>query len=310
MELNLERIVRFCVVAEEMSFTRAARRLNVDQAWLSRQVQQLEEQLGFRLFERTTRKVTLTEEGSTFLAQAVQLASVVQQTKQVARSINGHLHDQLRVGVSQASFWMPEREALFAGFLSRFPNFKLEITTNWSPRMVASLESHKIDLALTTPITPSSKLEYLAIHRSTPGLLIPVEMPLANRATISMADLAGYDLGVALRKANPISFDNQFGPFLEAGMKPRVVPEGRLAIFHYAALERMPMLGHRDEVISGAKDFIYRDVEGCSAIVEIGVVRLLGDERAGVRRFWSVAQEVSAKSVPVEKASEYVSVAE
>ena len=57
---NLDRLIRFAVVAKEMSFSKAARRLNVDQPWLSRQIQQLEAQLGFALFVRSTRRVSLT----------------------------------------------------------------------------------------------------------------------------------------------------------------------------------------------------------------------------------------------------------
>src|SRR3546814_17438408 len=67
---NLDRLIRFSVVAEEMSFSKAARRLNVDQPWLSRQIQQLEAQMGFPLFVRSTRRVSLTDEGEALFASA------------------------------------------------------------------------------------------------------------------------------------------------------------------------------------------------------------------------------------------------
>src|SRR3546814_6300678 len=78
---NLDRLIRFSVVAEEMSFSKAARRLNVDQPWLSRQIQQLEAQMGFPLFVRSTRRVSLTDEGEALFASAHDLAEAAEQCR-------------------------------------------------------------------------------------------------------------------------------------------------------------------------------------------------------------------------------------
>ena len=296
MQLNLERVIRFCVVAEEMSVTGAAKRLNVDQAWLSRQVQQLEEQLGFRLFERTTRRITLTHEGATFYEAAAEMSQVTDRVKAVARAIYDQRHDQIRIGVSPSSFWLPERHTLFSGFRSQYPRFQVDIRTAFTPHLIGTLESRKLDLAVTTPFEERPALEYTPIHRSSPGLLVPVESPLANNPTIRASDLKGLVLAVPTQKENPLAYKNQYQPFLDAGMKARIVPEGRLAIFHYAINERILMLGFQAESESLTGNTMrYRDVIDIRALSEFGVARLRGDDRVGVRRLWAAAQALTEK---------------
>lgn len=299
MNLNLERVIRFCIVAEEMSFTRAAKRLNVDQAWLSRQIQQLEDQLGFRLFERTTRKINLTPEGEAFLENAEELAAIVEKVRESARSLHDKRHDELRVGVSQSSYWMPEREALFKNFRSKYSRFNLTMRTYFTPKMIFLLEVHKLDVAITTPFTENPNVEYIPIHRSVPGLLIPAEHPLAGAPEIRMSDVEGFALGVPTDRENPLSFRNQYECFIRAGMRPRVVPEGRLAIVHYAAQERIMMLGFKDENMGiNGLGLVYRDVVDTTALLELGVARVVGDERAGVRRFWTTARQLNSALPP------------
>ncbi|MFZ2870722.1 LysR family transcriptional regulator, partial [Zavarzinia sp.] len=78
MHFDIKAVLHFVAVAEDMSFTRAARRLGIAQPWLSRRIRQLEEQLGFALFERTTRSIELTARGRGFLDAAREVASAVE----------------------------------------------------------------------------------------------------------------------------------------------------------------------------------------------------------------------------------------
>src|SRR3546814_5463229 len=87
-----------------MSFGKAARRLNVDQPWLSRQIQQLEAQMGFPLFVRSTRRVSLTDEGEALFASAHDLAEAAEQCRQSSRDLM-RMHSQtLVLGVNPYTF--------------------------------------------------------------------------------------------------------------------------------------------------------------------------------------------------------------
>lgn len=299
LESSLERILRFIAVAEEMSFTRAAERLGVDQAWLSRQIRQLEEQLGFPLFERTTRKVALTPEGQRFQAEASSLVDVNDRINKVARLIYSELHHDLRVGVSPAYFWLPERDMLFTDFKKRFPQAQVSIKAAFTPKLINGLQSRKLDVALTTPFDASADLDYVPIHRSRPGLLIPTEMDISARQTLTLADLKGLPLAVPTARENPVAFNNQWAPLLAAGMIPHEIAEGRMAIMHYAMRERLIMLGYRSETLIGIENFVFRPVLDTPAVTEVGVARMRNDERTAVRRFWACAQSLAAEVAPL-----------
>src|SRR5258708_6451557 len=103
---DLDRLLRFAVVAEELSFTKAAKRLGVDQPWLSRQIQQLEAQLGFPLFARTTRQVELTSEGERLLIHASRLAEVANQTRDFVRNLGRNHRSLITLGVNPFTFWL------------------------------------------------------------------------------------------------------------------------------------------------------------------------------------------------------------
>lgn len=84
---GLDLVTSFLVVADELNFRRAAERLNLDQSALSRRIQKLEQVLGFRLLERTTREVTLTQAGHSFFRDNAHLADQYGASVRAARRI-------------------------------------------------------------------------------------------------------------------------------------------------------------------------------------------------------------------------------
>lgn len=290
MDLNLERIIRFCAVAEEMSFTRASRRLNVDQPWLSRQVQQLEAQLGFALFERTTRRIELTEEGKIFLESARELAATAERTRSVGRALSQGRRRALRLGVSRATFWLPARDKVIETFTKRYPNCFVEVVGGLSPRILRALQSRKLDAGIVAISEGIEDFDYIPLYRNRPLLMVPQEHALAKRTEIHAADLKNIELVTPMREGNPRSFDQEYRPFFEAGMIAKNIPEGRAAALHYAMPERWCMLGREGD----AHDtFIAREVVDTEARIEIGAVRNPDDDREVIRKFWSAAQIVS-----------------
>src|ERR1700722_7509527 len=93
--VGLDLLHTFCVVAEELSFRRSAERLNLDQSALSRRIQKLENGLGFKLLERTTREVALTQAGQSFYRDNTLLltryAETIEGARRIAEGKVGHL---------------------------------------------------------------------------------------------------------------------------------------------------------------------------------------------------------------------------
>ena len=89
--MELRQLNHFVAVAEEQSFTNAARRLSYVQSALSVSIQSLERELGVRLFERTTHRVALTDAGDALLPSARQILASVEQTRDIAAALRGVL---------------------------------------------------------------------------------------------------------------------------------------------------------------------------------------------------------------------------
>lgn len=292
MDINLERILRFCVVAEEMSFTRASARLQVDQPWLSRQVQQLEAQLGFALFLRTTRKISLTKDGETFLAAAKELAVAARHIQSVARSLSQERRQILRLGVSRATFWIPARAELIETFRVRCPNTSVDLVGGLSPRILRAIERRKLDAGIIAISDGIDDFDYLPLYRYRPTLMVPKEHPLSALPEVRMKDLEGIELVTPMREGNPRLFDMEYEPFFTAGVVPHRIPEGRMAVYHYATTRRLFMLGHEGENVS-SQSLVRKEIVDTTSHLEIGVVRNPSDDREVVRKFWSAAQIVS-----------------
>ena len=98
--MELRHLRYFLAVAEELHFARAAERLHIDQSPLSRAVKELEEELGARLFVRTTRSSQLTRAGRLFLEHVPRVFASIEQARDSVRSAANDFHGQLRTALS------------------------------------------------------------------------------------------------------------------------------------------------------------------------------------------------------------------
>jgi len=286
--LPLGRVVAFATIAECMSFSRAAETLRVDQSWLSRQIRQLETQLGFTLFVRTTRAVALTAEGERFLPAARRLADAAAAADGAARAIVTASEATLRVGASSFSYWVPVRHAIFRAMEAGHRTIEMQWHSASTDALLASLADERIDVAIVMLCRDMHRIDYMPVYRARPHLMIPVEDPLAERDAIVMADLRGLRLALPLQTI-PRTYDNEHGPFLDAGVDVRWVEEGRMGVHHYAILERICALAYVDQY-AGLSDYVIRPILDTRAQIEFGVVRKIGDERSAVRKFWQIAK--------------------
>jgi DNA-binding transcriptional LysR family regulator len=128
MNVELRHLRYFVAVAEEASFTSAARRVHVAQQVLSTQIRQLEESIGARLLERTSRGVTLTPAGSAFLDAARDTLSTLERGVTSARNSAQAVPGQLSVGLSLAASG-ETRTALLSAFQRAHPHVEVRLRT-------------------------------------------------------------------------------------------------------------------------------------------------------------------------------------
>lgn len=218
---------QFIAVAEELHFRRAAERLHMAQPPLSQAILRLEDLLGYPVFERSNRKVSLTPAGDAFLATArqvlVSLEEGVAATRRVAQGIEGHL----RLSFIHITPYAHVLHALRA-FRLASPAVQLTLREASTQQQVEWLEKGEVDIALLR-----------APGRSTPGLRferlsgedIVIALPSGHRcagqARVDLAELAGDDF-VASPRALGQGFHDQLASLcLHAGFVPHVVQQAR-----------------------------------------------------------------------------------
>jgi DNA-binding transcriptional LysR family regulator len=302
---DLEWLIRFVAVAEELSFNRAAKRLRVDQPWLSRQIQQLEAQMGCALLVRSTRKVTLTSEGLALLKSARDLADAAERARTAMRDV-GRVHSSvISMGGSPYAFWMPGRRLLIERFQARYPRATLELVSNYTPRLIAKLRKRTLDTAILPAVFELNDMDQLTIHRSRPSLLVPAENPLAAQAAVRLSDLQGQSIAITDPKLNPAVHNRFTQPFMDAGATPVVIAEGQQAIGYYAKQDRLIMIcqGWPDSDPSLPSDFVHVPITGPVPLIEYMLMRRREPSRALLNHFWTLAKDIAAEVVQVEAAA-------
>jgi DNA-binding transcriptional LysR family regulator len=293
---ELDRLIRFAAVAEDLSFSQAAKRLNVDQPWLSRQVQQLEAHLGFPLFVRSTRKVTLTAEGEVLFQTARALADAAADCRRASREMTRAYNSTLAVGVSPFSYWVPERKLIMDGFASRHAQVKVELVSNYTSRLLSKLRKRLIDVALIGQPFDHPDLEVMVIHASPISLLVPAEDALAQHARVPLGALAGRRIPVVNPRLNAAHFDILYGPIIAAGAEAVIVPEGEPALPHLAFNERLPVIcvGWPNNVPGVLAGFVPVALEPPVPIERFALVRRKEPARGLLEHFWTSALQVVA----------------
>ncbi len=302
---DFDRLIRFAAVAEELSFSRAAKRLRVDQPWLSRQIQQLEAQLGFPLFVRSTRKVTLTPEGQMLLVHAAELAEVAERTREALRTLGRNHSSVIALGVNPYTFWLPARTRLLVGFRNRYKNAKVELVSNYTPRLISKVRKRTLDAALVPAPFRFDDLETLVVHSAAPSLLIPEEDPLSKLPAVPLSELKGRRIATTNPKLNPVSWEINYGPLFATGAEPFVVEEGQSAISFYARTERLVMISVSwpDSEQAVPAGFVHVPIAGPIHKIEYALLRRKEQHRLLMTQFWNMAREVAGDLADREPAA-------
>jgi DNA-binding transcriptional LysR family regulator len=190
---NLKHLSTFVAVAEELNFHRAAERLRMAQPAVSRIVLELEERLGVKLLERTTRRVRLTESGRYLLEEAIAILARAEAAENTVRLLASGTKAILRVGYTTIA-----GHALVPDVVREFrrsnPEVRLELTYLTSPVQRDRILEDGIDLGFIQGHFQSSEIESRLVARHRLVALLPPDHPLAAKAEITIADLAAESL--------------------------------------------------------------------------------------------------------------------
>ncbi len=232
--MELRHLRYFVAVAEEEHLGRAARRLHVSPPPLSKQIQQLEEELGVPLFARVGRGLKLTEGGRLFLGRArAILADVgrsVAAVQATARGEAGHLV----VGFTETGTFAEMVPAVAASMRQRHPNVSLELQPMGWREMVPALLAGRLDAALgnEVPAEPALRSALLLTERIV--LALPSQHPLARQERVTSRELRDVPFVWLPRAALPDTFRQTVAELAARGVTFNVVVEARSTVTRLA----------------------------------------------------------------------------
>lgn len=212
--MELRHLRYFVAVAEELNFRRAAERLRVAQPALSAQIKNLEEELGVRLFDRTTRSVLLTQTGQVFLGEARGILGATAHAEQLVRKAEQGLVGTLRVGVITPATG-PLLAKVLRNFHQKFPGVQLSLSALTSAEQLKRLRAGELDAGLLRPPVNSPELEMRFVEQAPQVLAVPVGHRLAKKGRLEWKDFNGEGL-VMIHPDQQHSF---YDPFIAACIK-------------------------------------------------------------------------------------------
>jgi DNA-binding transcriptional LysR family regulator len=227
--MELRHLRYFVAVAEELHFGRAAERLHMAQPPLSLQIQALERELGVRLFERTRRRVALTEAGRLFLAEAnATLAQAGRAVTVAQRSARGEM-GRIEIGFTPGAPFNAFLPTIIRRYRDSFPAVDLVLREVNTSQQIPALQEGKLDVGFVRPPLnlTAENLRLITILHEPLVLAVQEEHPLARQRTIAIADLAGESFIMYPREVAANLYDLIVALCKKAGFNPRVVQEAR-----------------------------------------------------------------------------------
>jgi DNA-binding transcriptional LysR family regulator len=222
--VELRHLRYFVAVAEELHFGRAADRLGIAQPPLSRQIQQLEEELGFLLFERSRPRVGLTAAGSVLLEHARRVFEGIDAGIRDARRTSLGERGRVNVGYPSSLAYSGLTELLRA-FRARFPDVEVGLRELPIAAQIEALKSGQIDVGFVRGRIDDPALATEIARRETFVLAMPLGHPLAKRKSILLSSVALEPFVFFPRERGPAFFDQLIALCREAGFNPRIAHE-------------------------------------------------------------------------------------
>jgi DNA-binding transcriptional LysR family regulator len=224
--MELRHLRYFAVLAEELHFGRAARRLSISQPPLSVAIRQLEESVGARLFERNSKEVRLTPAGAALLASTRLLLRQAEEAALQARDVAQGSAGRLRIGFVGAMLYRGLPQAL-TRFQTQHPAVRITLAELNSGEQIAELLQDRLDLGFVHTSRMPAELRHALLMSEPFVACLPVGHRLARRRSVAIASLRNEPFVLFSRNASPDYHERILGICAGAGFNPEVRHEVR-----------------------------------------------------------------------------------
>lgn len=189
--MDIRNIKTFITVAELGSFTKTANEMNYVQSTVTMQIQQLEKELGYPLFDRIGKKVSLTAFGTEFLKYAYDILHIVEKAETIGKDIY-NINSTLRIGVSESLMFEVIMKIL-PDFKAKFKNVEITVKTAHLGELITELKQNLLDLIyVSSDLNIDRELQYYYKRKEEIIFVCGKEHPLAKSEKIPLAELSNH----------------------------------------------------------------------------------------------------------------------
>jgi DNA-binding transcriptional LysR family regulator len=227
--MNFRQIKYFVAVAQELNFGRAALALNISQPPLTRQIQQLEEEIGAPLFERTAKGVTLTQAGELLLQESLNIQSLVEQAvERTQRAAQGKL-GRIDVGIfgSGVLSMIPR---LLLRFRTAYPDVNIVLHAMNKTEQIEALRQHRITVGFNRMLEPIPDIRIELVKTEPVLVALPEGHPLVAQEAIPLAALKNHPMVMFPTGVKPNFIDRVMELCRQEGFLPDVSQEAGDAV--------------------------------------------------------------------------------
>jgi DNA-binding transcriptional LysR family regulator len=299
--MELRHLRYFLAVGEALNFTRAAAQLRVAQPALSRQVQDLEDEIGVDLLRRSPRGVTLTAEGRLFLEEVRELLKRADESVEKVRALARGEYGELHIGYAPS----PTVEILppaLTAFQKAVPRVKLSLHDLSTDELIAGLRNATLELAIMVPPTgdQAEGIQFELLRTYPLCVAMAAAHPFARLKSITLEKLAAEPL-IGFRRKDYSEYyhilDRLFAPIRA---KPRVAVEcdgASSLITEVEAGHGVALVPTIFKLVAGRR-LLYRPLTGTTEAASVGIARATkGDVTPAGEKFCEILRRIS-KELP------------
>jgi len=259
--MDMRQLRYFVTVAEELSFRRAAEKLNISQPPLSQHVKSLEEEMGVQLFQRTRREVRLTPAGQAFLRETRILLDQMRTAVNAAVRAGNDDSGVLRVGVATSALFhlvsVIQRQVA-----AEFPGVTLSLVDMVSAEQVRAVSLGLLDAGIVHARPERTEVRRQLIHREPLVAVLPSRHPLAQKEGFQLSMLSDEPMVALHREHGPAIYDAIVACCHEAGFSPdiRHMARSPLTIFQMVRLGLGVSIAPASYATTGFAGVVFREL--------------------------------------------------
>jgi DNA-binding transcriptional LysR family regulator len=294
-EVDLRHLRYFLAVAETLHFSKAAQLLGIAQPPLSQQIKRLEQLIGHRLFDRTTRGVKLTLAGQLLAERARSTIEKVQDDLAQVRRLGRGEEGTLTVGFS-GSVMFTDLPAAIGTYRRRYPKVELRLRESNTSAQISALLMGTLDLAFLRDGDATEGIEINTLFEERYVAVLPVGHALAGKRSLHVRDLRHEPFILFARRMGPLAFDRTIACCEQNGFRPNIVQDAP----QWPTLVRLVAAGLGVSLAPGCvanvaiPGAVYREVRAaCRTTVDLGIKAGSASTLAG--NFIEIARERLAR---------------